>query len=314
MTSRWSPALGLRLLVACLALVVSGYAGAGAGGAPATRCGPRAGVSAHGPAERPVPRFRHVVILIFENKEPGEVIGSSQAPTINRLARQGALLTNYCGVAHPSLPNYLALVSGSTHGITSDCTDCVVDGPNLADTLEQARLSWKTYAEKLPTPGFTGAQAGLYVKKHDPFLYFRDVVSNRRRLARIVPLAQLGRDLARRALPTFALVIPDLCHDMHDCSVASGDHWLATFLPPLLGNREMRHGVVFLIFDEGAKSDATGGGGRTVALAVGPRVKSGSRSATGLDHYNLLRTVEQGLVLPQLGKSGSARPFVGIWR
>src|SRR5262245_49081277 len=106
MTRRWSPALGLPLLVAWLALVISGYAGAGAGGASATRCGPRAGVSASGRAEQPIPRFRHVVLIIFENKEPGEVIGSSQAPTINRLARQGALLTNYCGVAHPSLPNY----------------------------------------------------------------------------------------------------------------------------------------------------------------------------------------------------------------
>jgi phosphatidylinositol-3-phosphatase len=261
-----------------------------------------------------VPHFSHVVVIVFENKEYGEVIGSSQAPSFNRVARSGALLTNYCGVAHPSLPNYLALVSGSTHGISDNCTDCPVDGRNLADTLEQAGLTWKTYAEGLPAPGFSGAHAGRYAKKHNPFVYFRDVSSNRRRLARIVPLSQLGRDLVARALPSFALVIPDLCHDMHDCSVADGDRWLQTFLPPPLKNRQLRHSVVFIVFDEGSGRDNSGGGGHTVALAAGPTVKPGSKSSAGLTHYNLLRTIEEGLRLPPLGQSRPARPIAGIWR
>lgn len=314
MVSRTLQALGLLPLAACVAaLVASGHGNAGASSGTSKRCGTRPGAPAVVRRERRVPHFSRVFIVVFENKEFGEVIGSSQAPTINRLAKRGALLTNYCGVAHPSLPNYLALVSGSTHDISTDCTDCAVRGRNLADTLERAGLTWKTYAEGLPRRGFTGAEAGRYAKKHNPFLYFRDVLSNRRRLARIVPLRQLKRDLAAHSLPSFALVIPDLCHDMHDCSVGTGDRWLASFLPPLVGNSQLRHGAVFIVFDEGAKSDITGGGGHTIALVVGPSVKRSSRSVS-LNHYNLLRTVEAGLRLPRLGQSRTARPITGIWR
>ena len=130
-----------------------------------------------------VPAFGRVVVVVFENKGYSEVIGSAAAPTFNNLARRYALLTNYTGVAHPSLPNYLALVSGSTDGITSDCTDCTVAARNLADTLGAASRSWKTYAEGLPSPGFTGADAGRYAKKHEPFVYFRSVLSRPARLA-----------------------------------------------------------------------------------------------------------------------------------
>src|SRR5919109_390932 len=115
-------------------------------------------------ARRPlVPVFRHVVVVVFENKERGEVAG---APTFARLARRYASLTRYEAVAHPSLPNYLALVSGSTQGISDDCTDCVVHARNLADTLAAAQRSWKTYAEDLPYTGYTGASKYRYVKHH----------------------------------------------------------------------------------------------------------------------------------------------------
>src|SRR5690349_5133623 len=124
-----------------------------------------------------VPVFSHVVVVVMENKEYDEVVGSPSAPGFAALARRYALLSDYQGVAHPSLPNYLALVSGSTHGISSDCTSCQVDAPNLADSLERVGKTWKTYAEGLPGPGFTGAGSGRYAKKHDPFVYFRDVAS-----------------------------------------------------------------------------------------------------------------------------------------
>ncbi len=210
-----------------------------------------------------VPSFRHVVVVMFENKENESVLGSAAAPTFDRLAADYATLTRYYGVTHPSLPNYLALVSGSTHGITDDCTDCIVDARNLADTLEEKGLTWKTYAEGLPRAGFTGASAGRYAKKHDPFLYFRDVASNPARRARVVPYSQLRRDLAARKLPDFSLVVPDLCHDMHDCSVAVGDAWLRRFVPPLL---RLRRTVVFVVFDEADLSSRTN---RVAALALG---------------------------------------------
>jgi acid phosphatase len=283
-----------RILAALL------LAGALAGAGPAPAAAPA------------VPRLRHVVVLVLENKEYGQVIGSPDAPNLNRLAGAGALLTNYDAVAHPSLPNYLALVSGSTQRISSDCTDCVVRARNLADTLDAAGLTWRTYAEGLPAPGFTGASAGRYAKKHDPLLYFADVSGRPDRRSRVVPLTRLAVDLGRGGLPSFSLVVPDLCHDMHDCSVATGDAWVGRFLSSLLASRPLRDGAVFVVFDEGT-SDA-GGGGHVAALVLGPGVRPGARAGAALDHYSLLRTVEDALGLPALGRSARARPIAGIWR
>jgi phosphatidylinositol-3-phosphatase len=265
-------------------------------------------------AREPVPRFSHVVLVVLENKDYGEVVGSPDAPTFARLARRYASLTSYRAVAHPSLPNYLALVSGSTQGITTDCVTCVVDAPSLADTLERAGRTWKTYAEGLPQPGYTGLVAGDYIKVHNPFVYFRRVLARPDRLRRIVPLAQLGRDLAARRLPDFALVVPDLCHDMHNCSVAVGDTWLASFLRPLLRSHALAKGVVFVVFDEASDADDSGGGGHVAALVLGPLVRPGSRSGAPLDHYSLLRTIEDAWRLPLLGRSATAAPIAGIWR
>jgi hypothetical protein len=258
-----------------------------------------------------VPAFTHVVLVVFENHEASEFAGNPGAPTFNALARRYARLTSYDAVAHPSLPNYLALVSGSTQGITSDCTECIVQGRSLADTLAAAGKTWKTYAEDLPYPGFTGGSAGRYAKKHDPFLYFRDVADSRALRNRVVPLAQLGRDVARHRLPDFSLVIPNLCNDMHDCSVATGDAWLKAHVVPLLRSPELRGGVVFVVFDEGTSD--TGGGGRIEALALGPTVRRGSRFTKPTNHYGLLRTIEDAWKLPRLGHSRTGTPIGGIW-
>jgi hypothetical protein len=257
-------------------------------------------------AAPPVPAFRHVVVVMLENKSQGQVLGNRDAPAFNAFARSGAVLAGYRGVTHPSLPNYLALVSGSTHGISSDCTSCTVAGRSLADTLEARHLSWKAYAEGLPQPGWTGASRGRYAKKHVPFLYFRRVLASPSRLKRVVPLTQLARDRAAGRLPSFALVVPDLCHDMHDCSVATGDAWLKRFLPPLL---KLSGTAVFLVFDESDSGDA-----RVPALALGPLVRPHSRATGALGHYALLRTVEDGLDLPLLGSSARASQITGIWR
>jgi hypothetical protein len=257
-------------------------------------------------APPPVPAFDHVVVVVFENKARHQVLGNRDAPAFNSFARRGAVLAGYRGVTHPSLPNYLALVSGSTHGIASDCTRCTVAGRSLADTLAAAGRTWKTYAEGLPRPGWTGAVRGRYAKKHVPFLYFRHVLSRPPWLRRVVPLAQLSRDLAARRLPDFSLVVPDLCHDMHDCPVAAGDTWLRRFLPPLL---KVANSAVFVTFDESSTRDPG-----VPALALGPLVRPASRFIPAMSHYGLLRTIEDGLGLPRLGRSARAGPVTGIWR
>jgi len=258
------------------------------------------------------PTFRHVIVVVFENKEYGSIIGDSDAPRFNRLAKRYGLLTASYGVTHPSLPNYIALVSGSTQGIDSNCTKCSVDARNLADTLEDAGKTWKTYAEGLPSPGFTGSSSGDYAKKHNPFLYFDDVVSSPARLNRIVPFTQFADDLAARRLPDFSLVVPDLCHSMHDCSVEAGDAWLSKFIDPVLRSPELKGSVVFVTFDEGRSDER--GGGHIATLAIGPTVKRHARFTRTIDHYGVLRTIEDAWRLPRLGQSASAVPITGIWK
>jgi hypothetical protein len=290
---------GSSLLILALAA-----AGCGGGAVGAT-------IPTKAPASVRVPDFTHVVVVVFENEAASSIAGNTDAPTFNTLAHRYATLTNYDAVAHPSLPNYLALVSGSTHGITSDCTDCVVRARSLADTLAGARKTWKTYAEDLPYPGFMGSSSGRYAKKHDPFLYFRDVAGSRARRDRVVPFTQLAGDLRRHQLPSFSLVIPNLCDDMHDCSVATGDAWLKAHVVPLLHSPELRGGVVFVVFDEGT-SDA-GGGGHIEALALGPTGRRGSSFTRATNHYGLLRTIEDAWGLPRLGYSRTGTPIGGIW-
>ena len=285
-------ALGvLAVIIACAALAPE------AGAAPP--CGPAA----------TVPCVNHVVVIVFENRSYGQVIGSPQAPTFNRLARTGALLTRYYAVTHPSLPNYLAMVSGSTHGVTTDCIVCTIRARSLADQLDAARRSWKVYAEGLPATGFAGAQSGRYVKRHNPFLYFAGITASPARRAHVVALSRLRGDVAADRLPAFSLVVPDLCHDMHDCPVSSGDAWLRGILPGL----RPAGAAVFIVFDEGADTDTAGGGGHVPALVVGPAVRPGARSSAVLTHYSLLRTIEDASRLPHLGRSITAAPITGIW-
>ena len=260
-------------------------------------------------AAAPVPAFAHVVVIVFENKESTSVLGNRAAPTFNSYGRRYAKLTRYYGVTHPSLPNYLALVSGSTQGITTNCTDCVVDAKSLADTLEASGRTWKTYAEGLPAPGFLGAFNGRYAKKHNPFAYFRGIAEDPARRARLVPLSQLGPDVRAGTLPSFSLVVPDLCHSMHDCSVAVGDAWLRSQIGKFV---KLPNTVVFVVFDEGSTSIR--GGGHTAALAIGRAVRPGSRFARVTGHYGILRTIEQAWGLPLLGRSAHVAPITGIWR
>ena len=258
------------------------------------------------------PSFRHVIVVFFENKEYGSIIGSSSAPRFNRLAKRYALMTRFHGVTHPSLPNYIAFVSGSTQGIDSNCTRCSVDARSLADTIEESGRTWKTYAEGLPSPGFTGATSGRYAKKHNPFLYFDPVLASQERRERVVPYDRFKSDLAAGSLPDFSLVIPDMCNSMHDCSVRTGDQWLSRFIDPLLKGSLLQDSVVFVTFDEG-KSDVRGGG-HIATLAVGPTVRRGSKYTAVNDLYGLLRTIEDAWRLPRLGKSAQAKPITGIWK
>ena len=299
--------MGFRVVALLVLVLAAAWSAGTAGGAVA-----KPGVARAASSAKAAPSFRHVIVVFFENKEYDSIIGDSSAPRFNRLARRYASMTRFYGETHPSLPNYIAFVSGSTQGIDSNCTRCTVDARSLADTIEESGRTWKTYAEGLPSPGFTGATSGRYAKKHNPFLYFEPVLASKERRERVVPYDRFKADLAAGTLPDFSLVIPDMCNSMHDCSVRTGDNWLSRFVDPVLTSPLAAGSVVFVTFDEG-KSDERGGG-HIATLAIGPTVKRGSRYRQVVNHYGLLRTIEDAWGLPRLGKSAAAKPITGIWK
>src|SRR4051812_3186560 len=249
----------------------------------------------------------HVVVIVMENEEAGAILGTGRAPFVDRLARTGGLATRSYAIRHPSLPNYLALTSGSTHGITSDCTSCRVSGLSIIDQLERAHVSWRAYMEDLPRPCYTGAQAGGYAKKHDPFVYYDAVVHDAARCRHVVPFTALARDLRRDALPSYAFITPSLCHDGHDCDIATADAFLRRLLPPVLAALGP-HGYLVLTWDEGSSDAGCCGataGGRIATIVLGPDVRPGGRMARPVDHYGVLATVEDTFGLPRLGAAAS---------
>ena len=255
-----------------------------------------------------VPNFAHIVIVVFENKESGTVIGSPKAPYYNVLANTYTLLDQFYAVTHPSLPNYLAMISGDTFGVTSDCEDCFVNAPSLPDQIETGGRTWRTYQEDMPSPCFVGSTL-LYAQKHNPFIYFDPIRLNADRCDQhIVPLDQLDADIASKSLPNFIFVTPNLCNDAHDCGIDVSDQWLFNFahkiVPALDATGESY--LVVLTWDEGQGDHSCCGlpekaGGRIATVLISPQVKSGFKDETQYTHYSLLKTIEQAWGLPYLG-------------
>ncbi len=244
-----------------------------------------------------------MVWIVMENKSYDEVIGSSRAPYINRLAAECGLATNFQAEAHPSLPNYVAMTSGSTQGITDDADPGAhrLGAPSIFSLLG---ARWRSLEDSMPA-NCAGADAELYAVRHNPATYYTGVADSCR--ARDVPLGA-APDLSA----AFTYITPNLCHDMHPCpstpdssaQTAAGDSWLAGFVPQLLASREYRSGTiaVFLTWDEGE-----GDSQRIATLVLSPSTPAGARSSRPLNHYSMLRTTQDLLALrPYLGQAASA--------
>jgi phospholipase C len=254
-----------------------------------------------------LPAFQHVFVVVMEN------LGYSAAmatPSLAGLAHRYAFAASYDAVAHPSLPNYLALASGGTWGVTSDCTACYRSEPNLASQLEAAGIAWGAYMEGLPSSCDLTAYDLLtdYAGKHDPFRYFTDVRSSEALCAHIQPLASL--DLANA--PRFAWITPNLCHDGHDCPASQAGAWLDGLVAQVTASPSWKAGgVLFVTWDEG--SDNAGGGGHVLTLVIAPGLPAGERISVPYSHYSLLHTIEQGLGLPPLGQAAQAPTLSAFW-
>lgn len=261
--------------------------------------------------------MQHIVVIVDENKPATSIIGDPDAPYLNQLAQSGAQATRYSAITHPSLPNYLALTSGTTGGITTDCNppggSCLVTGPNLAQELDRAGRSWRMYAESMPAP-CTTANTRLYAVKHNPFLYFPSVTGNPAYCAaHDVPYAQFGADLTTAAsLPAFSFISPNLCNDMHDCSVSTGDAWLRANVPRILASPAFttQRSLLVVTFDEGDASDNT-----VACVFAGPAAREHAVSSAPYTHYSLLRTIERAWGLnPLTGEDAGATAMTPLLR
>jgi len=272
----------------------------GSGAVPTAQAtGPATGVN-------PVPSFRHVYLLVLENKDFAAIVGSSEAPYLNSLIADYGLATNYHAIAHPSQPNYVALVSGSTQGVSGDGVRDL-SAPNLADQLEAAGRDWVVFAQNAPSDCFTGAFSeggqdgpGVYARKHEPLISFTSISGDAARCARIRDFTAFDTSAA-----DFELIVPNQTYDMHDGSIQESDSFLADFIPPILAGASWRDGgVLFIVWDEGAYDGSPGG--HVPLIVVSPETPPGFESGAEYDHYSLLRTIQDGLGLPCLGAACSA--------
>ena len=261
----------------------------------------------------------HVMLIIEENRSESDVIGSSNAPYINGLANRYGLATASYGQSHPSLPNYLALLSGSTQGVTDDGTQHSFSGPTLVDQLAQQGITWRAYMESMPSACYGGASSGEYAKKHDPFMYFRSITENPSQCQNVVPFGSLHSDLSSPGAADFIWVTPNLCDDGHDCSTATADSWLESNLAPVLSSSWFRqNGVVIITWDEGSdNSGCCGGadGGHVATIVIAGNQQAHAMSAASVDHAGTLRTIEQLYGLAFLGDaacmcSGDLTPLI----
>ncbi len=259
----------------------------------------------------------HVFVVVMENLGASQALGTAQ---IAAVARRYAYTTAWYAASHPSLPNYLALASGSTWGVTSDCTSCIQSGADLGAQLSQAGVSWGAYFENMPSPCYLGPESpdGLYAQKHDPFAYFADIRSDPALCAHLQPFTALPPLLSgpATAVPRFVWVTPNLCDSGHDCSPSAAGAWLERFVSEVTASSAWQHGGLLVVtWDEGGSDAAmdpqtgtigsSGGGGTVLGIVAAPGAQAGGVLPGPYDHYSVLKTVEEAFGLPLLGAAAA---------
>jgi len=269
---------------------------------------------------------QHIIIILMENEEYSSVIGSSSAPYQNMLASHYAVAGEYFAVSHPSLPNYLALIAGSTFGVTSDClpAQCTLNSSSIITLLQSHGFTWKEYAESMPTNCSQSVSAdGLYQPKHDPFVYFSGITGSSGTGqtsaycdSHVVPVSQFWTDLGENALPSYAFITPNNCDDAHSCLLSAGDQWLSSVVPRIINSSSFSSTALFITYDEGSTNSGFGSnaGGQVTCILVSPFAKQGYTSDVQYSHYSLLATVEAIFKLGSLGRNDAgATPMTDLF-
>jgi phosphatidylinositol-3-phosphatase len=283
-----------------LACVLACLAAGGALGAP--------------PAAARTHRLHHAWIFVMENHSLGQILGNPRAPFLNSVARRYTVATRFYAPAHPSLPNYLAMISGSTHGCGSDRCKGPFRGKTLARQLSRRGLGWRGFFESLPHRGYIGGNRGEYIQHHNPFVYFRSIVSKQRQRRHIRALRALPHSL--RHPPALSYIVANNAHNMHDGTIKAGDHWLAYWVSRVKRSRAYRHGgLIAIIWDE-SHDDRSGcclpgvDGGRIPFFVISRRARfHHDRLRRPMTTYSLLHSLEAGFGLPRLGLASHTRPL-----
>jgi len=249
-----------------------------------------------------VPAPAHVIVVMEENHGYSQIIGSPQAPYINSLAAQGASFTNSFAVEHPSEPNYLDLFSGSNQGVTNDSCPHTFSAQSLESELITAKKTFTGYSEGLPAVGSKVCTSGKYARKHVPWTDFsKDLAADNQ------PFTSFPTDFTK--LPTVTFVIPNLNDDMHDGTIQQGDSWLQTNLLAYVTWAQNNNSLLIVQFDEDQGTTTN----HIATIFVGPMVKVG-KYREKINHYNLLRTIEDMYGVPHLGNAASAKTISDVWK
>ncbi len=248
-----------------------------------------------------LPRPDHVVIVVEENRAYSQIIGNPDAPYINALAKRGTLFSDSYGITHPSQPNYLALFSGTTRGISSNACPLELQGENLGTTLLAQGLSFGSYSESLPEAGYEGCRWGSYMRKHNPAANWKELAAYNQ------PFTAFPQDFTR--LPTVSFVIPDQRNDMHDGSIGQGDEWLRQNIESYAQWALTHNSLLIVTWDE----DDGSAGNHVATIMVGEMIKPG-KSTQRIDHYSLLRMLSEMYGLPYLGESKDRKTIAGVWK
>ncbi|HET9839136.1 MAG TPA: alkaline phosphatase family protein [Candidatus Angelobacter sp.] len=270
-------------------------------------------------ARAQVPQSNHVVVLLEENQSYSAVIGSPSMPFLNNLANKYGLATQYYANTHPSIGNYFMLTAGQLF-TNDDSLNSTINIDNVVRHLLTAGKTWKSYAESLPSVGYTGGDVYPYIRHHNPLSYFNDVVNSNVQRLNLVPFSQLATDLANNQLPNYSFIVPNQNHNAHDCptaptgctnaqKLATADAWLQNNITPLLNSPAFQQdGILIIVFDEGFSTDTANGGGHVAAVVIGPKVKGGFKSTHFYQHQSVLRTMLDALGIHTYPGSAATAP------
>lgn len=260
-------------------------------------------------ADNSKPHFSRVMTVIFENAGYTDVLNQS---FFAQFANEGALFTHFMAEAHPSQPNYIALTSGGTQGVTGDGS-VTVNAKNIVDLLEAHGKTWKVYVEAYPGKCFTGTSSGTYARKHVPFISYSDIQKNPTRCAHIVNSSELDTDIQNGTLPDYSFYVPDLNDDGHDTDAATASQWFSNAFGPRLQNPAFSTGMlVIATYDE---AEPVWVANQIYTAVYGDSVIPGTQDSTQVNHYSLLKMIEDNFSLGNLGgQDATATAIDGIWK